>query len=230
MQTRTKTYIFVFSLILALVLIAGGIFYFKKESLNNEKSKFIEYKDLKLTDSEKKLYQETISKLEKELSEAKDKDDQFRLNMQIGFQNYGLGEYGKARDSYLKSNAIYPQNVAPYAALYEAENAMGDYELAKFYLQKAIELNPSSVQYWRWMIQLRELGFHDTSEQLDKYYKDALEKTGNNVDILSIYAQFLEQKGDLVGAVAQWKKAMQIEPSHSSTFQNEITRIQNKLK
>lgn len=191
-------------------------------------------KDLGLTDKEKQVFLDEIAKAQEKLNNlgsSASREDKYKLNLHIGAQYYGLGEYQKARDSYKVATQAMPDNATPWAELFLAENSMRDYENARTHLQKAIDLNPGAPQYWRWYIDLEREQFAATNLQLETIFIEALQKTGESVDMIALYAVFLEkQKSNLAEAVVQWKKAIDKNPAQKSEYEAEILRLQNLLK
>ncbi len=217
-----------------MLAVVGSIFLVRSRSQDSgiveQPKNVILSRDLGLTDQEKQASNERISVLENKLKAANKEEEKYTLELQLGFEYFAIGEYSKSRSHHLEASKIMPQNPTPYAELYVVESSMGDYENAKRHIQKAIELNPSNAQYWKWIITLRTDIFKDSPDEIKNYYIDALAKTNSHVDILTAYAQFLEKQGDVVSAVAQWKKAKEINPEQSTIYDTEITRIQNMLK
>lgn len=79
---------------------------------------------------------------------------------------------------------------------------------------------------WRAYIDLEQYQFHATGEQLDKLYKEALEKTNYDINIVTVYAKFLEeQKRDLQSALNHWKIASEQQPNNQA-FKDEIRRLE----
>lgn len=219
-------------IIFVIVLAVVGVYIYLHLDKNNFRSgNIISYKDPGLTQQEKDLFSQKIEELKKQLSTVKDDQEKFKLNMQIGFQYYGLGEYGLARKQYLIASKILPENPTAWAELYVIENAMQDYKNAKTHILKAISLDPSSSQYWRWRIDLERQGLAASTKTLDQLFTEALGKTNNSVDIITLYAKYLEeQKNDLRSAIMQWRKAAELNPDAKDQYEGEIKRIQNTLR
>ncbi len=222
----------VFIILIMLVLAAaGGYSYWKQNHKKAPVNNFVNYKDNGLTQAEKDAYYKKIDEINKQYEKANGKEDQFKKHLLTGFQYYGLGEYQKARTEYIASSQILPENPQVWAELYVVENDMKDFSNAKTHIEKAISLNSASPQYWRWRIDFATDNEKQPNDALDSLYKTALDKTFNSADIVTLYAEFLEnKKGDLAGAVTQWKRAIEVNPDKKAIYQAEIERIQNKLK
>lgn len=216
--------------IVLLVLIVGAFFIVWYPKYQYEKS-LITYKDPKLTQQEKQVFLDRIAEDQKQLDNNKlSNEDRFKYTVDMGVQFYALGEYKKARDAQLLASKLLPGNPTVWAELFRAENEMHDYQNAEDHLQKAITINPASTNYWRWLLELEEGPLHLSNDRLKQGYEEALKATNSHVNILILYAKFLEKIGDLPGAVQQWKKAIEVNPEGKSTYEAEITRIQGLVK
>ena len=114
---------------------------------------------------------------------------------------------------------IVNRDIAPYNELYVINFARTDYFSAEQNLKQATKINPANTQAWRWYFELAEGYLGYSKDQLNSLYKEALEKSSQNVDIITLYAVYLEKNNDLVGAVTQWKKAIEINPAGQVQYQ-----------
>lgn len=224
--------IVIFIAFLILLLGVGGVWYWEKSIKNSSDNRqFIKYQDPKLTDAEKAVFTERLADYKKKLSEAKEKDDRFTYLMQVGLQYYALGQFANAREQYLRASEILPNNPTVWSELYVVESAMGDYVSAKEHIVKALDINPANVQYWRWRFGLEEDNLGTSDTDLEKLFDEAVTKTNQNVDVLVLYAIFLEERRrDLPRAIAQWRLAATINPEGKSTYDEQIKRIQSLVK
>lgn len=193
----------------------------------------ITYKDPQLTDQEKQGIQKQLDDAEaalKNLPANASGEQRYRGYMQVGLINYELGQYSKAQEVYKEAQKLDPNNPIAYHELFVVENAMHDYGAAKTDIEKAVQLAANNPQYWRDRVELVRNHFNPTNSEIEKLYQDALTATNNSVDVITSYAQFLEEKGDLQGAVTQWKAAIDKNPSATTAYQQEIERIQANLR
>lgn len=118
-----------------------------------------------------------------------------------------------------------------YAGLYSSYLALKDYSNAEKTILSAIELNSKGSDYWSWYLVLLQDAMKAPRSKLDAVYNDALNKVLDNkkINIITQYARILENIGDYTGAIAQWQKAMTLNPDMKSVYQGEIDLLQNKL-
>lgn len=231
MNKLRKAILVVTILVVVMGMTVAGVVYFYDGDSTQLKKEAITYRDPNLTVEEVALMNQRVADIQKKLDMASSDEEKYKAHMQLGFEYLPLGEYEKAREQYLKASSILPDNPTPWAELYVVERNMQDYENARFHLEKAIELNPVNVQYWRWRIELERDYFTASNDMLDALHKEGLDKTGQNIDMIVLYAYFLEErKNDLLGAVQMWKKANELNPEDKVIYDEEITRIQEKLK
>lgn len=195
-----------------------------------EPADVVHYKDPNLTDEEKQVYRERIQKLEQDLATTSNDNEfqKYQLNVQIGLQHFGLGEYAEAQKRYLDATTLVPDNPTAWGELFVVENAMQDYARAKEHLEKALELNPGSQNYWRWLLELEQGPLGASLEHLEQRYQEALRATGDHPDILVLFANFLErEKGDPGAAIEQWRRAKEKNPSSGTVYEAEISRLKD---
>lgn len=195
---------------------------------DSPKQQFVSYKDPGLTADEKATFQSKIAELETQLKDAKDENTKFKLTMQIGVQHYALGEYSQAHDRYIAATKILPDNPTVWSELYVVENAMGDYEGARSHIQKAIELNPASAQYWRWRIDIERDRFNPSATTIEDLFAQALAKTNDNIEILALEARYFESANKVPAAIEVWKHLKEVNPSAAATYDQEITTLQSR--
>lgn len=216
--------------LVVVALIAGGIFLKTRTQTSVPVQNFVSYKDPGLTADEKAVFQKKITELETALKDAKDTNTKFKLTMQIGIQHYALGELALAKEQYMIAAKILPDNPTVWSELYVVENAMTDYQSARAHIQKAIDLNPASPQYWRWKIDLEKDHFSPTPKMIEDLYTEALAKTNNSAEILSLEARYFETIQRYTDAMDIWKHLKEVNPSESTVYDQEIKTLQAKIK
>lgn len=181
-----------------------------------------------LTSEERVLALEKFKEAKKKLNEAANDDEKFGAYMDIGFQYSVFLDYENARNSFAKAAKIKPDNYVVYVALYQIDADMKNNESARDNIKKAVSLRGDNPDLWKKYIQFEAERFSASKETLDDLYREALEKTGSHVDMLGVYAQFLETNGDLAAALEQWKKANEQYPG--TAYEKEINRLESLLK
>lgn len=199
--------------------------------LRDDTSKYIQYKDPQLTLEQKQAIEGRITEVQNKIKQTdpKNTDELFKLYLTLASEYFPLGEYAKSRDNYLRAIDLKPDQPAPYNALATVEYAMADYKSALKHIDKALSLLPQDANYWRLKIDIaKKLEF--TRVQVDSIFDAAIKAANNHVDITVHRAFYYEEMGDLPAAVAQWKRAMEIDPGRKAMFEQEIARIQLKLQ
>lgn len=132
-------------------------------------------------------------------------------------------DYKLAVTAYNQAISIINSEYA-YAGLYSTNLALKDYTNAEKAILSAIELNPGSSDYWSWYLVLLQDAMKAPRTKLDAVYNDALNKVLENkvINIVTAYARILENIGDKTGAIAQWQKAITLNPGMQSVYQAEI--------
>lgn len=224
----TKKTFFSLVSIAVLALLAFGIVSF----LNK---RYVEYKDPNLTIEEKKIYEDRVKNAQDNLKAIESKDDadaveqRFNTYMELGHNYFGLGKYKEAKDAYITASKLRGGNHVVWGALHNIDLAREDYISAEKNIKTAIFLYPNNPDYWKWYIDLKRTKLRASSEELDKIFNEAFFKTNSHIDIMTAYAGFQEERGDLQTALNYWKQAQALEPDNT-LIQQEIVRLEALLK
>ena len=226
MENKKKLYIY-----LGLAgLVAAAIFIFWYLS-RPPKVPLIDYVDPKLTQEEKQPFLDRLQKYQDELntlSADAPKAQKFQLLLSIASEYYPIGEYKKSFDTYILASALFPEEPVPYYSMAYIAEQRGDYASARFNYRKAIEKSPDYGLYWRALIEFERDRYSASPETLDTMFKDALSKTNKDINVVTLYAQFLEGQGKVAEAVEQWQEALGQRPDYADLYQQEIDRLQPK--
>ena len=103
---------------------------------------------------------------------------------------------------------------------------MGDIPEAMTYIDGAISLAPTVPDLWNTKIDFLRILNKNNLKNLDPTYRDALQKTNNNVDIVAGYAHYLEQMGNKSESISYYKKAAEMNPAGKYEYQDAINRQQ----
>ncbi len=132
-----------------------------------------------------------------------------------------LGEYIEAKKTLetALSLQVNPKLLQSYAQLLFT---MGAKEAAVGYIDDALKFAPETMELWRTKIEmLSEIHKKDLAA-VDGTYREALDATGNNIDIVTMYAASLARQGRKEEAIQYWTKAQEIFPKQASAYQGEI--------
>ncbi|OGE75591.1 MAG: hypothetical protein A3I07_02760 [Candidatus Doudnabacteria bacterium RIFCSPLOWO2_02_FULL_42_9] len=219
--------------IIAVVLLFVGFFAYTMIQDRADKPNFVNEVNRTLTDEQRKIYLDRLAEGERKLTEANTDLEKYEAYIVIGNQKYGLGQLGKAKEDYLKAERYNVENQAGvYTLLYQVELEMQDYESAKEHILKALELGAGTPDIWIKYITLMKEYFNANSEQLDKIFQDALAAVPDKteIDIVTRYAQFLEETRNLKDAIGYWQKAIELFPLRKSLYQAEIDRLEKLIE
>jgi tetratricopeptide (TPR) repeat protein len=225
----------IFVLLSAIIVIAvaiGGWFVYQNSTPNQE---FVDYRDPKLEPGQVQPFLDRINEAQKKIVELpKDKQnlaEHFQLLLTLGSEYYPIGEYKKAIDAYSEASRMFPNEPVPHYALATIAQARGDYQTALEYINRALELASVNPDYWKFKIALIKDGFKESPDSINALYLQALNNTKEHPDMITTYARFLSDvRGDLVGSVEYWRKAIEKNPDGRIVYEREIKAIQDRLK
>lgn len=216
-----------------IILAIAGIAYYIQNNNKNARPPIITEKKTDLTADERKTVEDRLAKVQEKIAkppEGATNIEKYSWQMQAGFQMLALGKFTEAKEYFIAASAIQPGDYTAWVALYEATLSMNDYDAARENIKKAISLDNSNPDLWQKRIQLEKEKFRATNEQMDKLFSEAFRATRSDVNIITAYAQFLEEKNDLSGAIEQWKKAITANSQDKDKYQAEIVRLEGLIK
>lgn len=228
MNSMNKKYIFLLTSLVIIVTAGVGYKYYL-----NHSPKYLDYKDPGLTAEELRGIDNKIKASEDQLASTENtgsKEDKFKLYMSLSADYFLRGRYLDSKNMAVKATKASPDNPTGWAQLYSVQAARGDFTEAETAIRTATQRNPSNPQYWRSLVQVSQDNLHKGQDEMEAIFKEALDKTNQNPDILVLYARFQESKNDLEGAVDSLKKAIERNPNNTAEYQTEIQEIQNRLK
>lgn len=218
-----------------IILAIAGIFYYNKIKNRNENAKpnFITEKDPNLTAEERKTAEDRLAAVEEKIKNPPEGTaviEKYGWNLQAGLYKLNLGKFLEAKNYFLTASGLQPDDYTSYMGLYEAYLRMTDYDSARENIKKALALNSGNLNIWQKYIQLEKEKFDPATGQMEQIFSQALKSTRDNIDIITAYAQYLEEKGELKGAMVQWKKAAIINAANKDVYQAEISRLEGLIK
>ncbi len=228
---------FIVILIIILVILFGIAGWWLNKNQNNKTDLGIN--DLKnrvvsLSPDQEKVYFDRIKTANDYFKTLKPSTpnyqlEQIKTRMYLAQQYYGLGQLQESKNMYdliLKSE---PKNEQALVGLSLIFIDAGKLEDAIKVLKVATESNPENTDTWLRYIALRQ-GMNVGEAEMRTIYENALSKTNRAVDILTKYAQFLEQAGKLEEAKNLWLEAAKIYPEKAGLFEQEAKRLQGLIK
>lgn len=216
------------SIVVVLLLLLGLLGY-----LNQYKVNLIEYQEPVLSDSDKVFLQQRLDDaiaLAGGITVETSDVEKFNIYINLAGNYYTLGYFALAQENYLKALELRPGEQNIWHMYSTVLVSMRDYRTAIKANDKAIEIAPAEAEYWRWKIDMQKNFFNLSNEELNSIYLEALEKTGEHADVITYYAKFLEQIGDLEAAEHYWQRAIERNPDGRTTYEAEITRLNHKIE
>ncbi|KKT52624.1 MAG: hypothetical protein UW46_C0016G0003 [Candidatus Yanofskybacteria bacterium GW2011_GWF1_44_227] len=140
--------------------------------------------------------------------------------------------YAAAKTAYqlaLQSDPANPLSAATYAELSSLLVIMKDYDSALLAIQKSTQLRPDVVSHWTDYISLELNHFKISHVQIQNIYKDGIDKSGGQYDLVKAYAIYLEKNMDLSGALYQWRDLATRYPSNQEAATN-VARLEDLIK
>ena len=220
-----------------ILLLALGYLWFQNSNLpSTSKDKITvqsggvtrEQKLAALSEGDRKTLEK---KLESELAEVKAFNDQTSVEdkdktyVQLASAQRALGFYTEALESLGKVSSEYKNQARVFINYALVYKDLGDVAKTNEYAKKALDLDMENQQYW---VVYLESEITLSNADREAKYKEAIEKTESHEDVLVSYAKFLEQIGNIQGAIDQYKKAGEINQKKKPDFDAEITRLEAK--
>ncbi len=213
--------------VLILIVVALVFISSKKGDLLIKTPDLILKAETSLSLENKAFVEKRLSLYEKQLSELTETAsiiDKVNLYFVISTDYRALGEYGKARDVLDKAMMLDPKNSNLMQTYSSLLSVMGDKKGAMDYIDKAISLYGAESNYWLWKIEL-EKERATKGIELESVYKNALQATSGDLNIVIVYARFLEGEKRYDEAILEWQKAIKLYPQNNLIYQGEIDRI-----
>lgn len=183
-----------------------------------------------MTDVQKKVFLDRINESQKQLSTLeisdKTKIDRFDISRTIANNYFVVGELQLAKEYYAKAAAIADDDASLWFSLASVEVQMRDYSAADNHIEIALKLAPGNAEYWRLKFDIASQFQHFSADRMKSLFDRALASTGGDPDVISYYATYLKNQGDVTGSIEQWKKASEKNPDGKAIYDKEIEELQ----
>src|SRR3989344_5355254 len=163
----------IFGVIIAILILVGFIGY-NRWSESRKQASFIQEVDRKLSDEDRKIYEDRLVEAEKFIAEAQNNQDKSDGLIYKAVQLSGLGKLALAKDVFLEAADIKPENFNIYVHLYQVYFEMGNYKQAEASIQKSLELQPNNPDAWKKYILLEVEKFNKPESEIIGLYAQAL--------------------------------------------------------
>lgn len=148
--------------------------------------------------------------------------------LQQGINLETKGEFLKAVDSYKKASELSPTEYVPYSNAGSVYYNLKKYTEAEDHFLKALELSPSSVSVYTKLYEVYFYGMKRNKEQMTAFFQDALKNTNNDINIVRMYAIYLEEIAQYESALAIWQSLLKFEPDNAS-YKAKVEALQKKI-
>src|SRR3989344_1370963 len=206
-------------LIIVLILIIGGVYYKKNPEttppnlpLSGEVNNVTSEEGLSASGGGNEGVQPKLT---------------YEQYLQQGIEYETKGELDKAIDSYKKASEISPKEYVPYSNAGSAYYSLKRFIEAEDHFLKALELSPSSVSVHTKLYDLYFYGLKRDSQQMAAFFQDALNATNNDINIVKLYALYLEEIKDFKSALNIWQSLLDFEPDNVS-YKAKVEALQKK--
>ena len=214
--------------IIACLLIVGGFVGYNQWNKYKKQTSFIQEIDRNLSPEDRKVYEDRLVEAEKYIAEAADNQAKSDALIYKAVQLSGLGQLALARDVFIEAANANPDNYNIYVHLYQVYFEMGDYKQAESSIKKSLELQPNNPDGWRKYILLEVEKLRRPEREIRGLYAQAQQAVKEKTDIYTDYARYLENIGDIGGAIEQWQKAQAAHPENYNLYEREIQRLNQK--
>ena len=219
----------------ALVLVIGGIYYFKNRADNAPiPPEEVNIEDINtppvtpLTPEEETINKANQANSEELKAQEAVRKAKWNKAMDNARTAFGKGEYDKALAFYNEALSYYKTDTG-YAGLFFVYSAQNNTEKARAALDSAIQINPKFSEYWKSKLTLLDEKTNISFADLKKIYQDGLAKVDGStkINLVTHFAGIAESNGQNAEAIAVWEYAKELYPQNSSIYQGEIERLQN---
>lgn len=229
--------------VVAIMLIAGGIFYYSRSRplpglpLDNGEEKgggTIDDSGEEIStpppqaetpqegnESGEKITPDSATA--KSAPNLKEKFDTAMANASFAFLR---GDYALALKHYNDALAIKKSDVV-YSGMFHVYTAQKDWLKAGEAVDGALALNSKYTEYWKWKLTLLDERTSATYTELNQIYQDGLVKSDprTKINLVTHFANVAESNGERAEAIALWEYAKELKPEKASIYQDEIDRV-----
>jgi tetratricopeptide (TPR) repeat protein len=149
--------------------------------------------------------------------------------LQIGINYESLGQLDQEEAAFLKAAEVDPNSYLPWSNLGTLYIEMHRYDKAAEALQKALSINNTDPNLWLKWINFNRYQVGTDDKHIRMIFNDAYKATNNNNLLLRAGASYLEDIGDLPGALSAWQAVLKQSPNDAAV-KAEITKLQAAIK
>ena len=223
--------------LLVLVLIIGGVFYYKNRTNNTPVSEqeaiFEETNTTALTSTPVALTEEEEAKNQANLANTEElkaqevvRKSKWTTAMDNARAAFGKGEYDKAISFYNEALS-YDKTDTGYSGLFVVYSAQNNIDKARTVIDNAIKLNPLVAEYWNSKLALLDDKTDVSFLDLKRIYEEGLTKVDpqTEINLVTQFAGIAENNWQTSEAISVWEYAKHLYPQNNAIYQAEIDRL-----
>ena len=149
--------------------------------------------------------------------------------LQEGINFETKGDLKSAIASYEKASEVSPTDYVPYSNIGSAYYAEGDYVKAETAFLKALELSPNNVSVYTKLYEVYFKGLKRNLDEMNAFFTDAMKNTNNDINIVRLYASYLEEIGQFKLALPIWEGLLKVEPGNTA-YKVKIDALKKRIK
>jgi len=148
--------------------------------------------------------------------------------LQQGMKYEQAGELDKAIDSYKNASKAAPKEYVPYSNLGTVYKNQKDFVKAEASFRKALEINPKALSVYNKLYELYRYDLRKHPDFLMPFFVAAVKATDNNIDMVKLYAFYLEDINDPQSALPIWQAFLKAEPNNE-VYKAKIKSLEAKI-
>ena len=149
--------------------------------------------------------------------------------LQQGINYETAGDLSRAIKSYEYAALVDKTAYIPYSNLGSIYMTLDEFERAEESFKRALSLDPQAVNVYRKLYDLYKYDLNKPQRFMRPFLADAIKATDNNIDIVKLYAFYLEEINDPVPALAIWKSFLEAEPGNK-VYEDKIKKLEASIK
>jgi len=214
-------------LLVVLVLIVIGVFYFlsSKGIVNFGPKPNIDIND---TTNDTDDITSIKDKIKNNVCEDKEISKCYVEYLQLGIEYESLGKMDLAIKSYESASLADKTQYVPYSNIGSVYKTQKDFTKAEESFKKALSLDPTAISVYQKLYELYRYDMKKYPHEIMPFFADAIQKTGNNFEVVKMYAVYLYDVKDYESALPMWEAIAKEFPDNVS-YQQRVAEIKGKM-
>jgi tetratricopeptide (TPR) repeat protein len=211
-----------FSLAFSIIVVLAFAWY--SYSVTKYEASLVKEVSRNLSSEDRASYEKILVEADKSLT-TKQSKARVDVLMKKAQALQSLGKLAEARDAVKEALKIEKDNESLYYVLFGIQREMKDTYGAKKSIQTSLDLNGKSSNRWEKYLDFAQNDLKWNQKKINGIYEEALKINPKSLDLISMYAKFLEEKGDLEKAKEYWQKLIELDPEKKADYQKEVDRL-----